>query len=1339
MTVRHVLVAFSVSVVGSAIERAEGHQMPPPRSSALAPAERPAPVPNQWQLMESLPAPVMRFGAEEPVIDAGLEASHFPPLAGDLDATIDVQITQEIIDKANELGTPQAMYEFVRNECRFQTYFGSQKGSVETLHQGAGNDYDLASLLIALYRSQSIPARYGVGTIELTAAEARSWLGVDDAEVAGSILFTNGMEGVNLVDGGGNVVAVRCKRVWVEVFVSQSYGSPAWVVLDPAFKPLDIVPGQDVPAAMALDAHALVEDYWDPTPPVALPRTETVVEFFDQAIQDYLDVHQPGTTVDDVRRGSTIQPLVLGLLPGSLPYTVRSRDTQYSEIPANRRYQLRFHLYDGATTLLDHTVDLPTVAGGRVTIDYVGATPGDQATIDANGGIYQTPPATVSLTPVLRLAGAELAVGANGIGMALTHSSDLHFLAPTNDLGLPVNVVPSIFNTMLAGAAEAHAFAIEGTAEALALEPPADDTEGSISILWDAGMDYLARVRNGDLAVGSMMHGYVTTGVTNAIVSNVVDVTFDGMGNPLTFDWAGLVLDADRAVLGYWPVDGLQASNLEPKDFLVVGGAEASLLESLIYEDDYGQDSVSTMKLLQLAVDAGVTVYKRWSSLPLPANTQPAAVQTALQNAILSGHEVTFPADPMTIGSPSTGEWVGTAWIDMDPNTGAAGYIISGGLNGGATVESWPPEFIDLTEDDKTVTKVEIKMKGGVSPVGDSPDPAALYTRDNEENLTFEYQIEVTYDDASMKTLPSATTYYERTTRNTTKTFVPGNYKFRVWVSRRVWWVFNSTIAQAERNVSIVGVLITDAACMAPPEFLCAKPPTGPTPSVKVKALVVPEKAPDGTDLASGYAWSGGAKLSFKTPTTKTTDIEPAGTDASTAYRDQDVDVVVDLPGGKTANGYAKLRFAKGGMDEKHKMTVVKVDMLTATGADEVPPVGNMEITHFVTPKGNAGDEVTLTATILPNAQEVRDMLDWEGATEDASDRLEAKVPKGAAAKAEVKIKFGGQVCKEARVWTVWCDVAGTKVGGPTLNLVTVRPPVGAVGPGGSVQATWDFTATIEPATIITDADRPDLTGAPTSNVPNHNAKHANDGKPYGQPTLKWDISRAWRVRALSPVVSTNDMWDLKGIWGGTLYDNLPNANLIQVPYPGNDIEGNDDSGNTVEDDDPYGAPNVGKLTDHDPPNQPFVLDRATPVGSTIEYRLQFREFVRLEIDGTWHRVSGNFLWRLHSKMEKVWIRGGRDGQPGVAGVDEDADGQADDTMGPYATPEANPTNGVDDDGDGTIDDTAADPAGMPEPYGAGDDDDKNNNNMQDGLAGGGVEGHWADDGSVSDATNNGW
>jgi hypothetical protein len=121
-----------------------------------------------------------------------------------------------------------------------------------------------------------------------------------------------------------------------------------------------------------------------------------------------------------------------------------------------------------------------------------------------------------------------------------------------------------------------------------------------------------------------------------------------------------------------------------------------------------------------------------------------------------------------------------------------------------------------------------------------------------------------------------------------------------------------------------------------------------------LKALVLPENAPDGSPLASGYSWTGGSKLTFVSPTAQTTKLEPASADPSTAKDDQDVDVAVMLPGGKVANGFARFSFAAGGMDEKHKMTVFVVEI------DKCPMA-------FLPQGGAADNMVNITSRVRPS------------------------------------------------------------------------------------------------------------------------------------------------------------------------------------------------------------------------------------------------------------------------------------------------------------------------------------------------------------------------------------
>ncbi len=775
-----------------------------PFSAALLgfePQPVPTPVPNLWQIRQPLPAPVEAPDPGAPEIDVAAEAAGTPPAPEDLEPTIDVQITPEIIDKAAELGSAAAIYEFVRNECVFQAYYGSQKGSLETLRQRCGNDYDLASLLIALLRASEISARYGVGMVELSVGQATGWLAVEDGEVAGSILYTNGMEGINLVSDP-DLVAVQCRRVWVEAYTSEG-GPPSWMPLDPAFALNAVHEGVDIPEEMGLDAQAFVDEYREPSDPgVTLPRAETVLELLQQEISGYLAASAPSLTLADVRRTHEIMPEMPGELPETLPYIVRSRDAAFSEIPADRRYQVRFHLHDGETNLIDHTVNLPDVAGKRITISYVGATVDDEAIIESYGGLYQTPPSLVDLTPVIRVNGQEEAVGTAPVGMGRVHESDIHFLAPTNDQALPQNVVPAVYNTIVAGASQAIGLAVGGgVAEDLFEPPPADDTEGLASLRYGAAVDYLATRHNAELEFGRLMHAFVTTGVASAIVEDVVDVSYDFSGTPQTFDWTALRIDADRSILGAWPVEGLDQPEPEPKDFMILAGADGSVNQSRVFDVGCGQDSVGTIKILELAVDAGVTIYSRWDDPELPSNTQPASVRSELESAIAAGHVVTFPADPITVGTSATGPWMGTGWIDMDPETGAAGYVISGNNNAGVTVDDWPAEFVDLVVAHSEVDHVTLTI---TKPAGDSPHAEALFAASGEDLVTLEYEITVHYAAEPAVTLPNT---FSRTAHFPCN-WLPGgqNIDLGVWVGRWPSW---SELASAQRTISTVQIEVT--------------------------------------------------------------------------------------------------------------------------------------------------------------------------------------------------------------------------------------------------------------------------------------------------------------------------------------------------------------------------------------------------------------------------------------------------------------------------------------------------------------------------------------------------
>jgi len=111
------------------------------------------------------------------------------------------EITDEITALARALQhDPKLIYEFVRNNIDYVSYFGSLKGATLTLLERSGNDFDQASLMIALLRASGFTAQYVYGQMTIPSCNAgdnydiQHWLGVDaDSSVIARVLSSGGI------------------------------------------------------------------------------------------------------------------------------------------------------------------------------------------------------------------------------------------------------------------------------------------------------------------------------------------------------------------------------------------------------------------------------------------------------------------------------------------------------------------------------------------------------------------------------------------------------------------------------------------------------------------------------------------------------------------------------------------------------------------------------------------------------------------------------------------------------------------------------------------------------------------------------------------------------------------------------------------------------------------------------------------------------------------------------------------------------------------------------------------------------------------------------------------
>ncbi|NLY75866.1 MAG: hypothetical protein GX075_11300 [Firmicutes bacterium] len=172
----------------------------------------------------------------------------------DLQETIEIQLTPEIKELARELDyNPVKIFEYVRNNIDYAPYYGSVKGAQETLWQKAGNDFDQASLLMALLRAAGIPCRYVYGVVRIPFEQVKNWVGIEDDRSALNFFATNGIPSKGLLIGD-KVAFLEKEHVWVEAYIplthyrgsSVDQAGKAWAPMDPSFKEYEEKPGIDL-------------------------------------------------------------------------------------------------------------------------------------------------------------------------------------------------------------------------------------------------------------------------------------------------------------------------------------------------------------------------------------------------------------------------------------------------------------------------------------------------------------------------------------------------------------------------------------------------------------------------------------------------------------------------------------------------------------------------------------------------------------------------------------------------------------------------------------------------------------------------------------------------------------------------------------------------------------------------------------------------------------------------------------------------------------------------------------------------------------------------------------
>ena len=630
-------------------------------------------------------APASRRPRAEPALQPSyMRSDPLEPLPADLSGNPDAPLQEAILQQAQALAYDAIrIYEFVRNEIETEYYAGAMKGALGALRQKSGNDVDQASLLIALLRASSLPARYVHGVIRLPIERLAAQLGLSSAPDASprqqALRVTAALSAAGVahqpIVTGGRVAAVELESTWVAVYAPYTNyrgamvdaSGPIWIPLMPAIKDMAFEPADRTLHDIQTPVDNLIADY------LAQQQAADLRGY----IEAIMAAEAPEGESVSAEASRRVVPLRLGLLPATPPAEVVAVTEEAPTLDETRQQRLRFVARAGAQNsapiILDHTMPVAEAASARLTLSYLPATVEDQRIANLYGGLDYAPAYLIKLRPQLKRNGRLIAVATEALDTGAPYRFEMHLVGPAGS--------EQVGQTLIAGAY--HAIGV--TAQESHFEPVSPDDPGNTeflaaALLYRVAVEYSQQWTAAEDAFAAWADvALVRPWPHVAMVNNAMRVDAIA-GRPHQLSWRGVTLDA--ALRLSTPI-ARRSERAAERDWLQLSSLQGSLLEHRVFEQLFWVESISADKGLQLARAQGAPVYRIEAqnlATVLPNLSHPQTVLDAIAAWAALGHVIDAPATRLWHQ-----DWRGSVWRVVNSDSGAAGYFIAGGLAGGAT------------------------------------------------------------------------------------------------------------------------------------------------------------------------------------------------------------------------------------------------------------------------------------------------------------------------------------------------------------------------------------------------------------------------------------------------------------------------------------------------------------------------------------------------------------------------------------------------------------------------------------------------------------------------------
>lgn len=617
-----------------------------------------------------------------------------------LELTGDTAITDEIKAKADELKTPFAVYEFVRNNINHEAYYGSRKGATGTYDAKAGNDTDTASLLIAMLRYLGYNSKYANGTVRITAQQAMDWTLADSAKGAAQTLVNMG-KSVKTYSRNGEIAFLEINQTWAEVYIpytdyrgaGNAEGEYRWIPLDASFKQYET-------RTVELENYNSEDTQYMESVANAKGLLSQLPEF--SKISSYYESDYD--TKGGVMTIPVIVPYSSEYLPLSLEYDVVSEKTATTATSLVSSDTVTVSVgYD-----LSYSMRSADVYNKRITVDYSPASSYDEQLIQSYGDIKKVPAHLLTLVPTINIDDVEVAKGDDFLD-AVTSGTKQQMVISMTSGGRTQTESDEVYAGSVYSLVLDYGMMTSNEYETAYNDACQNNMHSTTTNIYSSEilgsfLTFIGRTYYSMTDVQNQYSEYMYN-VSNTKALGMAIISYELKRNTM-FGYVTELSDGSFKIDVEFNTSStvdLCSSNNNAKMFGMITGFSDSSSEARVWEIILHKKGVSSIDVLSAAMSNNIDILYVTSdnvNEEIEKIDTDSKTKSDITNFINQGYTIIVPEKEVTINS-----WEGIGFIALDYNTGSATYRLTGGINGGGDAElddlAKSSYYADLISDDE--------------------------------------------------------------------------------------------------------------------------------------------------------------------------------------------------------------------------------------------------------------------------------------------------------------------------------------------------------------------------------------------------------------------------------------------------------------------------------------------------------------------------------------------------------------------------------------------------------------------------------------------------------------